>query len=187
MTTPGQSFNPYQAPVATASPYESALPPEANTYWRQGDQLVAMKGAILPAQVCLATGKAADGVAVTKKLQWAHPAVAIAILFNALIYVILYLALRKRGSLTYGLSSEFRSRRIKGILLAVLGPVVCILLMGVGAQTQGFEWALIIGVIALFATLIGGIMLAQPFRVMKIDEHHIYLKLKPEVFSALGL
>ena len=180
-------FNPYQAPSAAADAFGAAIQPNATNYWREGDLLVVNKGATVPPEVCIATGRAGDGQLIRKTLQWAHPAVAIAILFNVIIYIILYLVMRKTGEIGYGFSTAFRNRRRNGILLAILGPVACTFLTIVGFDNRGLEWLGAIAAIGIIATLIVGIIMAQPFRIQKIDEHRVYLKVKPEVFSALGL
>ncbi len=181
-----QPFNPYQAPVHD-EPFNPALSADAANYSRQGDVLVVVKGASLPPEVCLATGERAEGKPVRKNLAWAHPALAIAIFFNLLIYLILYLILRKRGELSYGLSAEFKRRRMIGVLLAIFGPVLSVFVIAWGAGARDGEWALGLGALMMLATLIAGVIMAQPFRIQKIDATHIYLKVKPKVFAALGL
>ncbi len=188
MSNPGSGdqggFNPYQAPAHAA--FDATMVPATANYWREGELLVVESGSVLPGDVCIATGKPANGEMVDKKLQWAHPAVAVAILVNILLYLIIYLVVRKRGTLSYALSPEFKKRRFNSILLAIFGPLASIGLIAAGVAANQ-PIALLTGVLAFFITLITGLIRCQPLKIKKIDGSNIYLTVKPEVFQALGL
>lgn len=185
MSDPYGGYNPYQPPTHDENPYGAAAG-QTGHYQRVGDVLIVSKGATLPLNICIATGQASDGVPVTKKLQWANPLIALTILINLLVYFIVYLIARKTGELTYAFSPEFRKRRMYGILLAVVGPILSIVLMGVGFGNN-MEGLGLLGLLGIVGTLIAGALMSQPFRIKKIDDNFIHLKLKPEVFAALGL
>lgn len=184
----GGEFNPYQAPTAQADGFGPAIQPETGGYWRQGDTLMVSKGATLPSNVCIATGNQSNGQIQTKTLHWAHPAIAVCLIFGVIgliLFMILHFSLRKSGDISYALSEEFYKRRRIGIILAIAGPVAS---MVIGAVTlDATPIVAILAIFSFFGTLIAGVIMAQPFRIKKIDDQHIHLKLKPEVFQALGM
>jgi hypothetical protein len=71
----GQPFNPYAPPVDAAVAH-AAPGGFGQAFWRQGDDLVVRKGAVLPDR-CIATGVPTHGNAVTKQLTWIPPWVGI--------------------------------------------------------------------------------------------------------------
>ncbi len=174
------SFNPYAPPAADWVMADERANLGERAWWFEGDVLVVRKGGSLPVEVCMKTGQPADGKPVTRKLQWVHPAVAITVI-SPIIFLILYLIFRKTGAITYGVSAEFR-KRIKTGRILMFAPLLLLPLafvlpepaLGVG-----------VGMVVWVVCLIVGLLMAQPFRIQKIDKQNIYLLVDPRLRHAL--
>jgi hypothetical protein len=176
-------FNPYAAPMASDA-YAGA-PGTMAEFFRSGDALVVRKGSVLP-DVCVQTGVATGGNAVTKTLTWVPPWVAILfVLISPIIGAVVMLIVRKSGSLTYFLSREAQARRKRGVMIGL-----ALVFGGIGLLVVGIAFEQVALVLSGFLAFIAGIIVAAvvgaPFRVNKIDADYIYLKVKPEFWSGVG-
>lgn len=176
----GESLNPYAPPksdwVQPASP--NALTPQQ--WWFEGDTLVVLRFGTLPTDVCIKTGQPTDQPPVKRKVQWIHPAFAIAVL-SPIIFLILFLIFRKTAELTYGVSPEFIKRR-KTALALILGPIALIVL---SAFTKS-PIAIVATMLIFVVCMIVGIVMMTPFQIRKIDKERIYLKVDDRFRDALA-
>ncbi len=177
-----EPVNPYAPPKSdwVHAPSPSSLAPQQ--WWFEGDQLVVLRGASLPADLCVKTGQpTGDSAPIKRKVQWVHPLVAISVI-SPIIFLILYLIFRKQAELSYGVSPEFRQRR-KIALGLMIGPLLPLIVLGVLTESPA-----VIGVgslVYLVAIIVGAVMMT-PFQVRKIDKEKIYLKVDDRFRQALA-
>lgn len=176
------AMNPYAPPQAES--FGAFRTGAATGYHVQGDCLVVEKGTALP-DICVLTGQRTQGDRVQRKLQWAPPWLAVVVVISPLIYIIIYFIMRKTGELSFALSPEARKRRQTGILIGVGGSILAVGMM-IGAIAADSVGLVPLAALGLLVAIIAGVMMANLFRVQKIDEHHIYLKLKPAALNAFG-
>lgn len=176
-----EPFNPYAPPKVdwVAAPNPATLVPQQ--WWFEGEELVVLRGASLPTDICVKTGQPTSLPPVHKKVQWVHPAVAITVVISPIIFLILYFIFRKTGELTYAVSPEFLKRRKLGIGL-IVGPLVPILAaipldMPALAAVFGLLWVI---------SMIVGIVIMMPFQIKKIDKEKIHMKVDKRFTAALA-
>jgi uncharacterized membrane protein YhaH (DUF805 family) len=176
----GEPLNPYAPPKSdwVQAPSLTALSPQQ--WWLEGDTLVVLRFGTLPTDLCIKTGQPTEQPPVKRKVQWIHPAFAIAVL-SPIIFLILFLIFRKTGELTYGVSPEFLQRKKIGLGL-ILGPIALIVLSAVTQSPIAIVAAMLIFVVCLIV----GIVLMTPFQVRKIDKERIYLKVDERFRQALA-
>jgi hypothetical protein len=146
--------------------------------------LIAEQGAALP-DLCLYSGKPTRGQRVTKKLVWAPPTLAILLLISPLIYLVAYFIVRKTAALEYSLSKKARKRRASGIMIALGGFALSIVLFMVAAAERSSP-VLIAALVLMVAALLVGLIRSQLIRVVKIDATHVRLRLSPEAARAFA-
>jgi uncharacterized membrane protein len=149
-----------------------------------GDTLVVEKDAALP-DFCIFSGEPTQGGRVRQKLAWAPPALAALVVISPLIYIIVYLIVRKTGTLDYALSPGARSRKRSGLFIALGGVVLTGILIAVGADSNSGELVLA-GLVVFLVTLIVGVVRARVLNLTKIDKTHIHVKLRPEAVQAFS-
>lgn len=175
-----EPFNPYAPPVASA-----AVTGVGAGSWRlDGDTLVVDKGATLP-NLCLFDGRPVEGAPLQKTLTWVPPWVTILVLLSPLIYLIAFFIVRKTGSLGYWLGEEAKRRRNGGIVLLVLS-VVSLFLFFFAAGLLEEPLLILVGFVAFFALLITGALRIRLFTVKRIDEHCLWVQLRPEAARAFA-
>ena len=181
----GQPFNPYAAP-APGGPAPGGMPGQyGQAFWRQGDELVVRKGAVLPDR-CIATGVPTGGNAVTKELTWVPPWIGILfVLISPIIGLIVMLIVRKKGSLTYFVSAPVQAKRKTGVLVGV-GLIVGSILMFVGGAAMEAVAVILLALVVFLAGIIVAAAVGMPFRLTKIDNDNIYIKVKPEFWNGLA-
>jgi hypothetical protein len=176
-------INPYAAPMAP-DVYAGA-PGSMGEFFRQGEALVVRKGSVLP-DVCIRTGVHTGGNAVTKTLTWVPPWIGILfVLISPIIGVIVMLIVRKSGALTYFLSREAQAKRKSGLMigLAVLFGGIALVVAAIAAETPVLA---LFGFVAFLVGIIVASVAGAPFRITKIDNDYIHLKVRPEFWSGLG-
>ncbi|MCA9537723.1 MAG: hypothetical protein KC620_02470 [Myxococcales bacterium] len=176
-------FNPYAPPSATADIEGVGGGSADGTYWFEGDRLVVPIGGRVPTDRCIFDGTQ-DGLETkTRKLQWMPPWLGIMVIISPLIFIILWLILRKTGSIECALGANFRDRRKKGILYGWGGALLALVLFVVGIPAN-MPVLTIVGLLLLVAAIITGAVMVQPFNVAKIDKQNIYIKLRPAALDA---
>ncbi|MFV8753326.1 hypothetical protein ACNOYE_22485 [Nannocystaceae bacterium ST9] len=177
-----EPFNPYAPPKSdwVYAPNPAALTPQQ--WWFEGDTLVVLRGASLPADLCVKTGQPTHEPPVQRKLQWIHPLVAISVI-SPIIFVILYLIFRKTAELGYGVSRELIQRRKIGLAL-ILGPILPLAGL-IALAGPGNPGVIGLAAVAWVVMLLVGIVRMTPFQVKKIDKEKIYLKVDDRFRRAL--
>ena len=178
-------MNPYAAPVAGGHAHTGAPGAAGQDFWREGELLVVRKGTHLP-DVCLATGQPTGGNVKTKTLQWMPPWIGVVFVLSWPIGLILMLILRKKGQLTYFLSQQAEEKRKKGIMIGIGLIIAFFASVGIGIALEA-PFAAVVGTLLFIVGLIVAIVYGAPFRVHKIDNEVIYLKMKPEFWPGSGL
>jgi hypothetical protein len=172
-------LNPYAPPVATGPGFPMQTAPGA--FRIEGDKLVIAKEGALP-PLCIWNGEpAADGY-VQRKLTWVPPWTG-AFVISPIIYLIVFLIVKKTGGLRFALGQTARKRRKSGILILVSG-----MLVGIGVMIAGIAIrepiGMLVGIVLLFVGLLVGALRARTMQIVKIDKTHIYLKLPPAALRA---
>ncbi|MBI3651776.1 MAG: hypothetical protein HY231_12220 [Acidobacteria bacterium] len=173
----------YGAPAMAA--YQAAYPRGYGAQcgiWREGKKLVMHKHAYLPDR-CVKCNAPTDGEYLHRKLSWLHPAWALLILASWLIYLIVYLAIRKKAEVDLGLCERHRAdrRTFLGISwgAALLG-IGCFML-AIGIEKLGF---ILLGILLLLFGIIFGIFSANIISVAKMDDNYIWMRRVNEDFLA---
>ncbi|HYQ18319.1 MAG TPA: hypothetical protein VEQ58_21235 [Polyangiaceae bacterium] len=141
-----------------------------------GDVLICDLGASLP-RLCVFSGEPTEG-RISRKLSWAPQWSLTLAAVSPLIGFVVYMFVRKTGQLEYGLSEAAKKRKTSGLLIAIGGGVGGVVLASAGAGADLPALALVGGVLALVAVIVGAVR-AQLLRIVKIDKQHIQLKLRP--------
>jgi hypothetical protein len=178
-------INPY-APPKSLELEETRLGEHVNAAWRDRKYLKVRKGAVLPDR-CLKCNEPAEGYQFKRSLSWASPYYAVLILCGVLIYILVYLVVRRHGKVTVGVCPLHRRNRKRAILAGWL-----IALVGIGSiiaagmvPDQIAPIAAISGIVLLLAGLIGGVFFGSRILVpARIDKHYIWLsKVSPEFLA----
>jgi hypothetical protein len=122
----------------------------------EGDQLVVSSGAMLPPR-CVKTNEPVVGVPLTKTLYWAHPALYILVLFNLLIFAIVYLCVRKRCDLTFYVSPDAAKKRTTRMIYAAGAALLGFLLIFGGIAEHSLGIAVFGGVLILVGLVIASV------------------------------
>ncbi len=185
MTDP---INPYAPPRAIA-PFAagdlSALSAgELAHGWRlEADRLIARKGTVLP-PICIWSGAPTSGMRVRRTLSWAPTWIAILAL-SPIVYLVVYLLVRKTGELDYALGEAARKRQRAAAIIGGGGAIVAGALGFAGAE---FDLPLLIVMATglFLVAFVAALVLARAIRPVKIDKEFIYLKLPPRVAEAFA-
>ena len=109
---------------------------------------------------------------VNKAFVWLHPAVYLTVFLSPLVFLIVYLVVRKKVRLQVPLCESHRKpvsrMRIATAVLLIGGPTVAALLI-VFANSDAAVW----GIFLILFTLIGGIItlrLQRPLTAVRIDD-----------------
>ena len=175
--------NPYAPPMADLD--NSPRLAEISDGWRDGDLLVVPKGAELPDH-CLKCNAPAQGYRFKRTLYWLHPTWFILFLMSPLIYILVYLIIRKKGKATAGLCVLHRKRRRRAILLGWLTSLAGIPTAFAASFVPDPYQAvpIIAGLVLLFAGVIGGMIGSQVLIPKRIDKQFIWLnKVSPDLLA----
>ena len=144
--------NPYQSPSA-----ESYVLP-VNMILVEGKQFVCGDGMVLPAR-CVKTNEPLTDKEMKKHdFYWCTPVIAVAILLSPLIVILLYFILRKKCTLTFGVSAALRKRRRKVVLVKCLLALGLFIAMPFAAGTDStplIVTTIILFLIAVIAIFVG--------------------------------
>ncbi len=150
--------------------------------WREGKILAMHKMAVLP-DVCIKSNEPTNGYRLKRKLSYHHPAIAIAILVNVLLYIILAAILSNRATVMIGLSDRWRRirrRRIMigwgGFLLGCAMFIGGIIMLGEQPPNDAGGFFLIVGIFIGLGFSIYGIFAARLISPKKIDGTYVYIK-----------
>jgi len=178
---------PMAQPIAAANagaaqvlPYMAPMAAVSYGVWRDGNQIVASKGATLP-PACVKCNGTEDLKSYRRTYSWHHPAWALLVLVAVLLYIVVALALRKSGPLTYSLCRRHRKRRAMALLWMWIGILGSFAVMFVGCsmtteRQENLQIGIVLGCIGVFlASLILGIIFARILTPKKIDDRFLYL------------
>lgn len=165
--------------LAYATPLGTGI--NAQGIWRDGGKLITTREAVLP-QYCVKCNAPADGFYGQRKLYWYHPALALLILLNLLIFAIVAMILRKKATLMVGLCRRHHKRRLWLIATTWFFVLAGIVIM-IGGPVEGMElreeWlvmaGLLGGLVLLIAALVAGLM-ARVLVPTKIDDRYAWFK-----------
>lgn len=170
-------LNPYapsQASLKATDPLPTA-DGASHTIWRDGDVLVKLMGAEMPHR-CVKCNEPADPPTKARKVYWHHPGLYLLLLINALIYVIVAIAVRKKAFVSAGLCKEHKSRRRIAMTLSWTGALGGIVLMYFGADSSFGIWGMIAGLVVILASIVGGLIFGRTVYARKIDKTYVRLK-----------
>ncbi|HXE52420.1 MAG TPA: hypothetical protein VN541_05360 [Tepidisphaeraceae bacterium] len=166
---------PQPLPPAPASVIPYATPAflvATSEVWREGKTVIAPKDTTLPSR-CVKCNAPVTSPAVKRTYYWQHPAWFLLLLLNLLIFVIVALAIRKKGTLYIHICDEHQKRRRNRIWLAVVLSFGGIALFIAGAAYNS-GWYLLGGLVAFIVGIVCAFMsrLVSPRR---IDDRFIWL------------
>jgi hypothetical protein len=166
----------YGAPSMGA--YQSSYPAgyggQGAGVWREGNKLVMHRKAYLPDR-CVKCNAPTNNEYLHRKLTWLHPAWLLLILASWLIYLIVYLAIRKKAEVDLGLCEQHRTNRRTGItvgwITAFLG-IGCFVL-AIASEAFGL---IFLGILLFFFGVIFGSYAANVVSVTKMDDNYIWIR-----------
>lgn len=143
--------NPYAAPTAAPTP----IGKRTSDYRVDGKKLVVRDRTVLPL-FCIKTAEPiTEEDCKTRQIYYCHPLAAIAIIIGGpLLYVLVYLALRRRCEVTYGVVPEVRRAWRKRLLLKLLALVTFTVAIPVLAVAVDSPPAAMVSAILALAALI---------------------------------
>lgn len=149
----------------------------------QGNTLIVERDATLPA-LCLFTGEPTLGQRERRRLAWAPPWTAVFVI-SPLLYLVVYLIVRKRAWLDYALSERARARRRSGIL-TLFGGMAAAVVLGFAGGLANMPLLLVFAPVLFLIVLIVGMIRGRVLQVTRIDQTHVHLKLRPETAQAFA-
>jgi hypothetical protein len=88
--------------------------PTPGSAWREGAVLVARRDATLP-DACVRCGKPGDGEPIRRSVHWHHPALYLLLLLGVVPYLVVWLAVRRRTTLTISVCAHHRQVRRRAL------------------------------------------------------------------------
>ncbi|MGP8268823.1 MAG: hypothetical protein ACLQLH_02045 [Terracidiphilus sp.] len=150
--------------------------------FRDGNCIVVSKGGSLPA-LCVKCGNSEIAM-VNKDLVWLEPPYYLTLLFGPLIFVIVYLIVRKKVKLAVPLCDKHRKlasrMRVTTAIILIGGLAVESLLIAF-ASPDAAGW----GTLLILFSLLGGIItlrLQRPLTAVRVDNDRTTLKGACDVF-----
>jgi hypothetical protein len=173
--------NPYAPPRAEldGSDGEVVIP------WRlEGATLVVRKGTTLP-PVCLFDGSHVEHGGERRELSWTPIWFRTLWVFATLLAMLTYSTMRRTGTIELTLGKPGRARRRSGFLVGAAGVIAAVLLFVLAALSDYGAALVLLALLLVTAAIIIASVLA-PFRVVKIDLHHVRLRLRPVAAAAFA-
>ncbi len=177
MSTQPHDLNPYAVPMAIPSQPLPVPSDFSNAIYQGNGVLIVHKLAILPDR-CVKTNQPTQE-RLKRSLYWHHPALYFLILFNLLIYAIVAMIVRKSAKYSIPLSAEYKSKRLRNMLIAWLTVIagICCLILGI-ALADSYEPAALLIIFFPLLLLTGALIGIYGCRVVyakKIDEHFVWM------------
>ncbi len=170
--------NPYAPSRASLQVTGAAQPADAGTgisVWRDGDVLITLPGAAMPHR-CVKCNEPADEPTKARKVYWHHPALYLLLLFNIIIYAVTAAIVRKKAFVNAGLCMEHKKRRRNALVVAWTGSFAGAVMMWLGMGSSWGVWGLLLGVLLILASAIGGMIFARIVYAKRIDNSYVRLK-----------
>lgn len=171
-----EQLNPYQAPE------QIAIAASPQPVMMQADCLLVPREYVFP-PICLKSGTVDDLTGpITRKLVWYHPAWAILLVLNVIIFIIVVLCIQKTGKLTFYLSREERRIRRRKVLTAWIFFFAAIgLIVASSFELIPWEFTGIGSVVCVITSLVIATVWARLIAPRRIDQQWIYLRIKNPV------
>ncbi|MEC8555498.1 MAG: hypothetical protein VXZ82_10885 [Planctomycetota bacterium] len=172
--------NPYASPAMAAEPL--MVHSDASGCWRQGNLMVVRVGSS-PPPICVKTGTLVAKRGIKRTYLWLHPAWALTFLCGGLLYILIYVLLRKSIKIFVPLSPEGRAQRRRKIrnawLLGLAGLVLMIAGLGLAIErsTAGLGVMMFItSMVVIIVAAIYGQNAANIVAPVKIDRNFAWFK-----------
>lgn len=173
----------YAAPPYGASPMLGYATPQGHAQpgygvWRDGRLVVAANGVQLP-HACVKCGQPGSGSQFRRTYYWHSPWIYLTILAGLLIYVIVALCVRGKGTVMVSLCAEHRSARARNLTvgwLVFLSSIVMWFAAGMVRDRDLPPFLVLGGFVAFF---VGILMIAFSSRILtpsRIADGHLWLK-----------
>ncbi|GAA4435266.1 hypothetical protein [Bremerella cremea] len=183
---PSGSINPFASP-SVAGEMVNVVP---DGYQVEGNRIVGGEKIVLPeicAKCCDKGHETLNSKRRKKDLYWIHPAVYILLFFQIIIFLIVYLILRKKCQLEYSLCRSCSSRvRLNwlfftiSLAIAMSGIVIAIVM-----ETP---WPIVIFFLGLFAMIYFAVCANGPLLVATYSNNKFYLRGgSPEYLAAIDV
>jgi hypothetical protein len=154
-------------PLAVQSLREGAsLPAKNHTAWREGKKVVAHSETALPAR-CFKCNQAVTTAPLKRKLLWHPLGYYLFIFLNVIVYVVVAIIVRKKGTLDIYLCDRHLRRR-RNFIIGSWSGVVLGLFALFGGIIFNLVWPIALGVLVIIAAAITGLAggrLASPTRI----------------------
>lgn len=160
---------------AYQSPYPQTPFIQNGGVWRdQNNVLVMQKQAFLPDR-CVKCNAPTDGSYIHRKLSWINPGWYLLVFAGWLIFLIVYLIIRKTAEVDLGLCEKHRAKRRTAILIGWVIAIAGIasIVAAINAELIGLFF---LGLLAIIGGLIYGMYAASIINVAKMDDHYIWIK-----------
>lgn len=160
---PAQTLQ-YATPLGAAS---------ANMVWRDGTTLIVPHGTTLP-PYCVKCNVPVEEPPIKRTYRWHHPLLFLIILFNLIIYAIVALIVRKKGTIQLHFCRHHVQRQwIAILLMLVLALGGLVLLIGGGAYDRPVF--AVIGIVSFILGIVAAFV-SRTLYATKIDENVLWLK-----------
>lgn len=164
------SFNPYRVPDAGAALPGSMPPLPDEALWRDGNELVCRRDAVLPPHCIKCDARLREDERKAHTFYWHTPWLLLLVLVSVLVYAIVAVIVRKRSAHLLGLCQAHRRRRA-GFLSLMVGAVLVPPALGyaIGSATDA-QTGTVAGIVLFLAMFVAGIRGARLLIPRRIDE-----------------
>ena len=171
--------NPYQAPPVDNEPLRpELLVKDASQMYIDGDQIIVRSGCVLPFR-CVKTSQPVSACDMVRKdFYWCPPLVLgiVLILLGPLLMFFVYLGVRKKCALTYGVHPSYRKKHGKRLLIKSLVAAgffaILAIVIGLGAELEIIAISLVPFLVAFIAIFVGN----SPIRITKHRKGAFWVK-----------
>ncbi|MBN2715627.1 MAG: hypothetical protein JXX14_07205 [Deltaproteobacteria bacterium] len=153
---------------------------QQNVLSREGNLIVCPDNATWPDR-CAVCNAPVSGPKLTRRFFW-HPSwIYLLFLVSWLIYLIVALIVRKKGTVHISVCEEHRKRRTAGILIASLGTALSLILLIAGAVMSDSNGAVagamvLLGIVGIILCLVLGLVMAKTVAPMKIVDGILWVR-----------
>lgn len=136
--------------------------------------VVVCDQAVLPAR-CIKTNELVTDVGMKRKLHWAHPALFLIILVNLLIFLVVYVLVRRPCTIRYFMSPYAKRRQLLKQLFAVGVLFVGFFGMFVGTIVDSIEM-IVLGVLLLCTGVVLLVIFLEAISLVKHKDGEFWIK-----------
>jgi hypothetical protein len=150
--------------------------------WQEGKKIIIRDKVRLPAR-CVKCNAETTDPPLKRKLYWHHPALYLLLFFNALVYIVVAMIVRRRASAEVYLCAQHRTRRRNFMLAGWLGGIFGLVMITVAAAFQ-IGWLIALSVLVTLAAIVIGIRGGTVVRTARIKKDLVWLTGAGEAFRA---